>query len=65
MKIDCDYMKKEMEILKSNTKSEMENKFGQQISLLNLYEAVLRRLIYKIKSNTSSIIELYDKQIKS
>lgn len=42
----------------------MEQKFGQQISLVNLYESVLRRLVYEIKANTSNLIKFYDDKIK-
>lgn len=65
MKTDCESMKRELESLKGEIKKEMEQKFGQQVSLVSLYEAVLRRLIYDIKANTSSLIKFYDEKIKS
>ncbi|XP_008204820.1 cilia- and flagella-associated protein 44 isoform X2 [Nasonia vitripennis] len=65
IKSDCESMKKELESLKKEIKKEMEQKFGQQVSLVTLYEAVLRRLIYDIKANTGSMIKFYDEKIKS
>lgn len=58
-------MKKELESLKNEIRKEMEQKFGQQVSLVTLYEAVLRRLIYDIKANTGSLIKFYDEKIRS
>jgi hypothetical protein len=57
-------MEKEMQHLKEEIKKEMQQKFGQQISLVTLYEAVLRRLIYDIKANTNSLVKFYDDKIK-
>lgn len=64
MENDCDAMKKELKQVKQEIKKEMEQKFGQQISLLSLYESVLRRLVYEIKANTKNLIKFYDEKIK-
>ncbi|XP_058801430.1 cilia- and flagella-associated protein 44 [Phymastichus coffea] len=65
MKLECEAVRKELEALKQQIKEEMQHKFGQQVSLVTLYEAVLRRLIYDIKANTGSLIKFYDRKIKS
>lgn len=41
----------------------MLDKFGRQISLEDLYEAVLRRLVIDVKSDMKNITEFYDKEI--
>ncbi|KAL7301745.1 hypothetical protein TKK_0005740 [Trichogramma kaykai] len=64
IKMDCSSMKAELEALKGQIKTEMENKFGQQISLVSLYEAVLRRLIYDIKADTGSLVKFYQEKIQ-
>ncbi|XP_014209825.1 uveal autoantigen with coiled-coil domains and ankyrin repeats [Copidosoma floridanum] len=64
IKVDCESMRKELEALKEQTQREMEQKFGQQVSLVSLYEAVLKRLIHNIKANTSSLMKFYDDKIK-
>lgn len=65
MKLECETMKKELASLKEQIQTEMQQKFGQQVSLVNLYEAVLRRLVYDVKANTGNIIKFYDEKIKS
>lgn len=49
--------------LKSKVKTEKINKFGQEMSVNILYEAVLRNLIYDIKANLNSIVKSYDDQV--
>ncbi|XP_011500262.1 PREDICTED: uncharacterized protein LOC105364098 [Ceratosolen solmsi marchali] len=65
IKVSCELMKEEIDKLKRKIKKKMQQKFGQQISLVTLYEAVLRRLIDDIKANTSSLVKFYDNKIKS
>ncbi|XP_043471636.1 cilia- and flagella-associated protein 44 [Leptopilina heterotoma] len=65
IKTECKQMETEIIKLKSNVKSEKIKKFGQDISVNILYEAVLRSLIYDIKANLNSIIKSYDSQVNS
>lgn len=58
-------MKKELKTIKHTIKKEMEQKFGQQVSLVTLYEAVLRRLIYNIKADTKYLVKFYEEKIES
>ncbi|KAL2740588.1 cilia- and flagella-associated protein 44 isoform X4 [Vespula squamosa] len=64
MKIDCKHMKNEIKNLKNEIKEEMKKKFGQTISLTTMYETVLQRMIYNIKSDLSEIMKSYEKQLK-
>lgn len=64
MKIDCKHMKNEIKNLKNEIKEEMKKKFGQPISLKTMYETVLQRMIYNIKSDLSEIIKSYEEQLK-
>ncbi|XP_046813293.1 cilia- and flagella-associated protein 44 isoform X2 [Vespa crabro] len=64
MKIDCKHMKSEIKNLKNKIKEEMKKKFGQPISLTNMYETVLQRMIYNIKSDLSEIMKSYEEQLK-
>ncbi|KAL2733263.1 cilia- and flagella-associated protein 44 isoform X1 [Vespula maculifrons] len=59
MKIDCKHMKNEIKNLKNKIKEEMKKKFGQTISLTAMYETVLQRMVYNIKS----IKEKYSEQV--
>ncbi|XP_057334477.1 cilia- and flagella-associated protein 44 isoform X2 [Microplitis mediator] len=63
VEIDCDYMESEIKRLKEEIKKEMIQKFGKEISLTSLYEAVLRRMIYNIKADIKEMIKSYDKEI--
>ncbi|XP_023287600.1 uncharacterized protein LOC105700070 isoform X2 [Orussus abietinus] len=64
MKVDCKHMEEVIKKLKSNIKEEMIRKFGQELSLSTLYEAVLQRMIYETKVNLNSMMKSYDDQIK-
>lgn len=65
-RIEVDYtnMKTEIAQLNASIKCEMQKKFGQEISVDALHEAVLRNLVSDIKANIHSIAESYDDQIK-
>lgn len=64
MDIDCRHMEAEIKSLKSEIKNEMIKKFGQEISLSSLYEAVLRRMVYDIKADMKEMTKFYDQEIK-
>ena len=57
-------MESDIAQLKAEIKYEMIRKFGQEISIDTLYEAVLRSLIYDIKANIRSIAKSYEDQIR-
>ncbi|KAI4492234.1 hypothetical protein M0802_009924 [Mischocyttarus mexicanus] len=64
MKIDCKHMRNEMKNLKNEIKDEMKKKFGQTISLTTMYETVLQRMIYNIKSDLTEMMKSYEEQLK-
>ncbi|XP_015185345.1 PREDICTED: cilia- and flagella-associated protein 44 [Polistes dominula] len=64
MKIDCKHMKNEINNLKNEIKDEMKKKFGQTISLTTMYETVLQRMIYNIKSDLTEMMKSYEEQLK-
>ncbi|KAK0088856.1 hypothetical protein PV325_010453 [Microctonus aethiopoides] len=63
MEMDCKYMEGDINRLSKKINEVMLDKFGRQISLEDLYEAVLRRLVIDVKSDMKNITEFYDKQI--
>ncbi|KAF7998128.1 hypothetical protein HCN44_009526 [Aphidius gifuensis] len=64
MEIDCRYMDDEIKNLKSEIKNEMIKKFGREISLSSLYEAVLRKMVNDIKADIKEMSKHYDQEIK-
>ncbi|KAG8038727.1 hypothetical protein G9C98_000282, partial [Cotesia typhae] len=64
VEIDCEYMESEIKRLKEEIKQEMIQKFGKEVSLTSLYEAVLRRMVYDVKADMKNMIKSYDKEIK-
>ncbi|XP_071573554.1 uncharacterized protein [Temnothorax nylanderi] len=50
--------------LKNEIKLKIMNKFGQDISLNKLYETILRRIVYDIKTNLSETTMYFTKRIK-
>lgn len=64
VEIDCEYMESEIKRLKEEIKQEMIQKFGKEVSLTSLYEAVLRRMVYDVKADMKKMIKSYDKEIK-
>ncbi|XP_048505660.1 cilia- and flagella-associated protein 44 isoform X2 [Athalia rosae] len=64
MNVDCKYMETEIHRLKSSIRQEMIGKFGREISLNSLYEAVLRRMIYDIKVSLTEMVPEFESQIQ-
>lgn len=64
MEIDCRHMDDEINNLKSEIKNEMIKKFGREISLSSLYEAVLRKMVNEIKADIKEMSKYYDQEIK-
>lgn len=64
MNVDCKHMETEIHRLKSSIKQEMIKKFGREVSLNALYEAVLRRMIYDIKVGLTEMVPVFESQIK-
>lgn len=54
----------EIKRLKEKIKQEMMQKFGREVSLSSLYEAVLRKMIYDMKADLKEMTKGFDKQIK-
>lgn len=63
MNVDCKFMESEIKGLKGDIKEEMMKKFGCRISLVGLYEAVVRRLIQVLKASMVDG-EKYDKRVR-
>ncbi|XP_034946338.1 cilia- and flagella-associated protein 44 [Chelonus insularis] len=63
LELDCKYMESEIKRLKTEIKDEMSRKFGREISLIKLYEAVLRRMIFDIRADITDETKVYDKRI--
>ena len=64
MKIDCKHMDFEVKRLKDKIKQEMIQKFGREVSLDSLYEAILRIMIYDLKADMKEMLKEFDKQMK-
>lgn len=64
MNVDCKHMEAEIHRLKSSIRQEMIKKFGREVSLNTLYEAVLRRMIYDIKIGLTEMVPAFESQIK-
>ena len=64
MKIDCKHMDSEVKRLKDKIKQEMIQKFGREVSLDSLYEAILRIMIYDLKADMKEMLKEFDKQMK-
>lgn len=58
-------MESENKRLKEDIKEKMIQKFGREVSLINLYETILQRLIYDTKTDVRKIMKIYNKDIKS
>ncbi|KAK0161075.1 hypothetical protein PV327_009592 [Microctonus hyperodae] len=63
MEMDCKYMEGDINRMNKEINEVMLDKFGRQISLEDLYEAVLRRLVIDVKSDMKNIANFYDKEI--
>ncbi|XP_011859838.1 PREDICTED: uncharacterized protein LOC105557260 isoform X2 [Vollenhovia emeryi] len=64
IKFDCKHMRVNNKNLKDEIKLKIMNKFGQNISLNNLYETILRRLVFDIKANLSETTMYFTRRIK-
>lgn len=51
--------------LEEDIKEKMIQKFGRKVSLINLYETILQRLIYNTKSDVGKIMKKFMEEIKS
>ncbi|XP_070529333.1 cilia- and flagella-associated protein 44 isoform X2 [Cardiocondyla obscurior] len=64
IKLDCNKMRVNNKNLKNAIKQKIMNKFGQNVSLNELYETILRRIVYDIKANLNEITMYFTKRIK-
>ncbi|XP_032671308.1 cilia- and flagella-associated protein 44 isoform X3 [Odontomachus brunneus] len=62
IKIDCNHMRVNNKSLKNEMKQRIMDKFGQNISLTELYETILRRMVYDIRANLSEITMQFSKR---
>lgn len=58
-------MKTQNKELEAQIKEKMIQKFGRKVSLINLYETILQRLIYDTKTDVRTIMKNFTKDIKS
>lgn len=58
-------MKTQNKELEAQIKEKMIQKFGRKVSLINLYETILQRLIYDTKTDVRTIMKNFTKNIKS
>ncbi|CAL7949001.1 unnamed protein product [Xylocopa violacea] len=65
IKSDLKYMESQNKILEKDIKEKMIQKFGRKISLMNLYETILQRLIYDTKTDVHGIMKNLSKDIKN
>ena len=65
IKMDLKYMETQNKRLKEYIKEKMIQKFGRKISLINLYEIILQRLIYDTKTDVNKIMKDFTKDIES
>ena len=65
IKTDLKYMETQNKRLKEHIKEKMIQKFGRKISLINLYEIILQRLIYDTKTDVHKIMKDFTKDIES
>ncbi|XP_026674087.1 uncharacterized protein LOC108630687 isoform X2 [Ceratina calcarata] len=64
IKYDLKYMQTQNGKLEGDIKEKMIQKLGQRVSLINLYETILQRLIYDTKTDVQSLMKNYAKKIK-
>lgn len=63
LKIDCEFMDKEVQRIKDEISQVMYNKFGKEISLIDLYKFMLDEAIIKSKNDLSSVKLNFEQQI--
>ncbi|XP_020280668.1 cilia- and flagella-associated protein 44 [Pseudomyrmex gracilis] len=64
IKLDRNQMRAKNKTLKNEIKSMIMIKFGQSISLNELYETIIRRMVHDIKVSLSDATKYFAKQIK-
>ncbi|XP_014472910.1 PREDICTED: cilia- and flagella-associated protein 44 [Dinoponera quadriceps] len=64
IKIDCNHMSMNNKSLKSEIKQKIIDKFGRNVSLTELYETILRRMMYDIKANLNETTMQFNKRIR-
>lgn len=65
IKLDLKYMETQNKRLKEYIKEKMIQKFGCKVSLINLYQTILQRLIYDTKIDVRKIMKSLSKNIES
>lgn len=65
IKLDLKYMKTQNKKLKEEIKEKMIQKFGCKVSLIELYEIILQRLIYDTKIDVRKIMKNFTKDIEN
>lgn len=65
IKLDLKYMKAQNKKLKEEIKEKMIQKFGCKVSLIELYEIILQRLIYDTKIDVRKIMKNFTKDIEN
>ncbi|XP_076234530.1 cilia- and flagella-associated protein 44 isoform X2 [Calliopsis andreniformis] len=65
IKLDLKYMKTQNKKLEEDIKEKMIQKFGRRISLINLYETVLQRMIYSTKTDVGKLMKNFSEEIKN
>ncbi|XP_043512128.1 cilia- and flagella-associated protein 44 isoform X2 [Frieseomelitta varia] len=65
IKMDLKYMETQNKKLKEYIKEKMIQKFGHKLSLINLYEIILQRLIYDTKTDVNKIMKDFTKDIEN
>ncbi|XP_017757877.1 PREDICTED: uncharacterized protein LOC108549132 [Eufriesea mexicana] len=65
IKLDLKYMETQNKKLKEDIKEKMIQKFGRKVSLINLYETILQRLIYDTKTDVRKIMKNFSKNIEN
>ncbi|XP_060830801.1 uncharacterized protein LOC132915125 [Bombus pascuorum] len=65
IKLDLKYMETQNKRLKEHIKEKMIQKFGCKVSLINLYQTILQRLIYDTKIDVRKIMKSLSKNIEN
>ncbi|XP_046388185.1 cilia- and flagella-associated protein 44 [Ischnura elegans] len=55
LNVDCDYMTSRLQVLKNDLSTIMKKKFGQEVSVLNLEQAILRKHMAEFRSQVQDI----------
>ncbi|XP_068986815.1 cilia- and flagella-associated protein 44 isoform X3 [Bombus flavifrons] len=65
IKLDLKYMETQNKRLKEHIKEKMIQKFGCKVSLINLYQTILQRLIYDTKIDVRKIMKSLSKNVEN